>query len=96
MLSGKQRHYLRGLAHHRKPVVLVGNAGVSDAVLAEIDQALGHHELIKIKLPALEKKDRQQLAQAICEATGADEVQQLGRILVIYRAAPEPGITLPR
>ena len=75
---------------------MIGNAGLTDAVLAEVDLALGHHELIKIKLPALEKTDRQQLTQAICESTGAEEVQQLGRILALYRPAADARITLPK
>lgn len=95
MLSGNQKRYLRGLAHHRNPVVTIGANGVSEAVVAEIDQALLHHELIKIKLPAVDGGSRRSILEQVCAATGADPVQTIGRVGVIYRPAPEPSITVP-
>lgn len=94
-LTGKQKNYLRGLAHNRKPVVTVGNAGATAAVIAELDAALSHHELVKIKLPAAERGQRMTIFSALCEATGAIPVQQIGRIAVAYRAEPEPKLVLP-
>jgi RNA-binding protein len=94
-LSQTQIKYLKGLAHHRKPVVTVGNAGLSDAVLREIRIALKAHELLKIKLPALEREERQSLFAQICDDTGADAVQHIGRMAVIYRRAETPKIQLP-
>jgi RNA-binding protein len=93
-LSGKQRHYLRGLAHHKKPVVLIGDAGVSAAVLHEIEQALNHHELVKIKLRA-DREEREQMLARICEQTGAEPVQMIGQMAVIFRPADPPRISLP-
>lgn len=93
-LTGKQRHYLRGLAHHRNPVVMVGEAGLTENVLAEIDQALAHHELIKVKLRA-DREQREQMIQAICEQASCEAVQKIGQIAVLYRPAEKPGIVLP-
>lgn len=95
MLTGSQKHYLRGLAHHRKPVVTVGANGLTEAVLSEIDEALAHHELIKVKLPAARSVPKQAIVDEICNATRALAVQTIGRIGVLYRPADEPVITLP-
>lgn len=94
-LSGKQTSYLRSLAHHRKVVVMVGNEGVTEAVIAETDVALNHHELIKIKLSGANKNDRQQLLDQICENAQAQKVQLIGRVGVVFRAAETPKIQLP-
>lgn len=96
LLTGKQKHYLRGLAHHSKPVVIIGNAGLSEMVSNEIDQALNAHELIKIKLPGGDRNERQSLLEKICEATTAESVQSIGNIIVIYRPAKKPEISLPK
>lgn len=95
MLSGNQKRYLRALAHHRKPVLTVGAQGVSQALLLEADQALAHHELLKVKLPAGSASERRAILERICAASGAHCVQTIGRVGVIYRAAAEPVITLP-
>lgn len=95
MLTGNQKRYLRGLAHHRKPVVTVGANGVTEAVLSEIDQALAHHELLKIKLPAIAAPGKKHILDHVCTATEAQWVQTIGRVGVIYRPAPDPAITLP-
>jgi RNA-binding protein len=95
MLTGNQRRYLRGLAHHRKPVVTIGAKGVTGEVLGEIDLALGHHELVKMKLPAVDSSRRKTIVDGICEATRAQWVQTIGRVGIIYRPAPEPKIVIP-
>jgi RNA-binding protein len=95
MLTGNQKRYLRALAHHRKSVVTIGANGVTEAVLSEIDHALNDHELLKIKLPAVDASGRKTILDRVCAATGADSVQTIGRVGVIYRPAPEPSITLP-
>lgn len=94
-LTQSQIKHLKALAHHRKPVVTVGNAGLSDAVQREIGVALKAHELIKIKLPALERAERQTLIERICSGAGAEAVQHIGRVAVIYRRADKPKIQLP-
>ena len=94
-LSGKQKNYLRGLAHHRNPIVTIGANGLSENVLNEIDTALNQHELLKIKLPAGSKQQRTALVANICSETTAEPVQLLGRVGVIFRASEEFKITLP-
>jgi RNA-binding protein len=95
-LTGKQIRYLRGLGHSRKPIVTVGAAGISEAVIAELEQALEHHELLKVKLPAGERAERQSMLEQLCAATGAEPVQQIGRVALLYRASSEPEIQLPQ
>ena len=94
-LTGKQKHYLRGLAHHRKPVVTVGDAGITDNVIAEIDQALDHHELVKVKVRNSDRDERQQIIASICERASCEEVQKIGQIAVFYRGSENSIIKLP-
>lgn len=94
-LSGKQRSYLRALAHHRPVSVQVGAGGVSDAVMSEIDAALARHELLKIRLHEPSRVERTQMIAAICRRAGAVAVQHIGKVAVIYRAGDDPQIHLP-
>ncbi len=94
-LTPAQRQHLKGLAHSRQPVVMIGNNGLTPAVLKEIELALVAHELIKIKAASDELDTRRSWLQEICAATGAAPVQQIGKVLVIYRAAEKPRIALP-
>lgn len=93
--TGKQRHFLRGLAHARKPVVTVGAAGLSSTVLDEVERALFDHELIKIKLPAGERTARHALVLELCIRSHAEPIQEVGRIALIYRPADPPRLRLP-
>lgn len=96
-LTGAQRRHLKGLAHHLAPVVQVGKAGVSTEVTDATDIALHDHELIKVRLPQVERAERRAMADALRDATGASEVGVVGRVLVLYRRHPEePKIRLPR
>lgn len=70
-------------------MVLIGGAGVSQALLAEVSRALHDHELIKVRLPALERAGRDTMAAELCSALGAEDVQGIGRIRVLYRARVE-------
>lgn len=94
-LSGKQRQFLRALAHHKPVVVTIGAAGATGAVTTELNQALQHHELIKIKLPEIERATRRQILEQLCGATGAALIQEIGRVGVLYRAAEPPRLELP-
>lgn len=94
-LTQTQVKHLKALAHHRKPVVMIGNAGLTAAVRREIGSALKAHELIKIKLPAVERDARQTLFKQICADARAEAVQHIGRIAVVYRRADKPKIQLP-
>lgn len=96
-LSSKQRRYLRSLAHHIKPVVLVGGAGITEAVQRATAAELESHELIKARIhrdaPVTVKIGGAELAE-IC---GAELVQTIGRMAVLYKARKEdPAIVLPK
>ncbi len=95
-LTEKQRRHLKGLAHPLKPVILMGNAGLSDAVVAETDRALGDHELIKVRLPGQSREDRDQALALLAERTSSVMVTRIGHVAVLYRRHPQlPKITLP-
>ncbi len=96
-LNNKQKQYLKGLAHPLKPVVMLGNNGLTEGVLAEIEQALQHHELIKVKIAAEERETKTLIADAIVRETKAINVQVIGNMLVLYRPSTEDRkIILPR
>jgi len=93
---GKQRRFLRGLGVNLKPVVFIGKASVSAAVLAELEQALEHHELIKVRLLDTVDGDRKTVAAALAELARAELVQVLGRTVLLFRRnETEPKIDLP-
>jgi len=94
-LSKKQIKHLKALAHSKKPVVTVGQNGASESVMQEIKLALDHHELIKVKLPALAKNDREILAEEICNASRANTIILIGRVVVLFSPAKDSAITLP-
>jgi RNA-binding protein len=87
-LNGKQRRALRALGHHLEPVVLVGQHGVTDAVVAAVDQALHDHELIKVKIHE-GPEDRKEAAQRLAEATGSELAQLLGRVALLFKKRDE-------
>jgi RNA-binding protein len=89
MLTASQRKALKARAHKLEPVVLIGGKGLTDEVVAEIDRALKAHELIKVRAPALERVERDQALLQICEKTGAQAVQQVGKVLVLFRKNDE-------
>ena len=94
-LNARQRQYLKGLAHARHPVVIIGDKGLSPAVVQEVERALAAHELIKVKAASADKAQREAWLESLCDTLGAAPVQHIGRILVLYRAAQKPGIALP-
>lgn len=95
-LSTKQKQYLKGLAHNLKPVVLMGANGLTEAVLAEIEIALNHHELIKVKVASEERETKLLIVDAIIRETKAEKVQVIGKTLVLYRQSEDCKIELPR
>jgi RNA-binding protein len=88
-LSVLERQNLKGRAHPLKPVVMVGNAGLTPAVLAEIARALKIHELIKIRAMIDDRDERAAMLQDICEQLDAAPVQHIGKILVVYQPQPD-------
>lgn len=97
-INSSQRRYLRSLAHPLDPVVRVGQAGLSEAVLAEADQALTAHELIKVKLSVGDRTLRDELVARLCARSTADLVQRIGQVAVLYRPNPKKKqpLVLPR
>ncbi len=95
-LSTKQKQYLKGLAHSLKPVVQLGNNGLTEGVLAEVENALSHHELIKVKIPTDERDLKKAIIDAIVRETQAFHVQTIGHTLILYKASEEKKITLPK
>ena len=96
-LSNAQKRYLRGLAHDLKPVVMVGAKGVGPSLLAELDQALEMHELIKVKVSADDRDQRDALIQSLLEPSDAALVARIGHVAVLYRRRSEnPLVILPR
>ena len=89
-LNKQQVHELRSRGHHLKPVVTIGNQGLTEAVVREMDLSLTHHELMKIKLNYGEREDRAELVTAICARLGAEPIQSVGRTLLLYRPKPQP------
>jgi len=88
-LSPRQRKHLKAQAHALEPVVQVGQAGASDAVLVEVERALTAHGLIKVRLNGADRQSRQELTSVFCAQTGAVDVQQVGRILTLWRPRPD-------
>lgn len=87
-LTSGERRDLRARAHHLRPVVMIAEAGLTPEVSREIEANLRSHELIKIRVFGDDRKAREALAAAICEESGAQEVQHIGKILVVYRPRP--------
>lgn len=95
LLTSSQKKHLKALAHKLKPVILVGGNGVTEPVLAEIDNALKAHELIKIKVNLKERELCLQQIERICTQTTAEQIQIIGHTVVLYRQAKKPKIVLP-
>ena len=95
-LTTKQRQFLKGLAHHLSPVAMLGGNGLTEGVLAEIDNALNHHELIKVKIAGADREVKQLIIDAIVRETNAVNVQTIGHVLVLYRQSDDKKITLPK
>jgi RNA-binding protein len=87
--SKQQLRQWRALGHGLKPVLTVAGKGLSDGVLGELERALTDHELIKVKLAVGDREARAAVAQALCEASGALQVQAIGNTLLLLRRNPQ-------
>lgn len=94
-ITSKQRKFLKAKAHNLKPVVMIGNAGLTDNIHTEIDIALEHHELIKVRLTS-DRDSRDEVVQTICSKSNSAEVQIIGHILVLFKKVREPKIIFPK
>jgi len=96
-LSNSQKRYLRAIAHSLDPVILVGQKGITPAVLKEFDGALSHHELVKVKLSDTDREQRAESIQRLRVGTKSEIVQTIGRVASFYRRNPkQPRIELPK
>ena len=85
VLSKQEILALRARAHHLNPVVMVGQHGLTEAVIRETETALRAHELIKVRVLGDERDERLLIGEELCAATGAQLVQHIGKLLVLYR-----------
>ena len=92
-INADQRRALRAAAHHLKPVASIGQHGLTEAVLKEIDLALKAHELIKVKIHGIERDDREALLVEISSQLACEPVQHIGNILVLWREKPAAAAT---
>lgn len=88
-ITEKQRRWLKGEAHHLKPVVTIGQAGLTEAVLAELDLALNHHELLKVKINVGDRDLRDALLAPMVKRSGAELINRIGNVAVLFRANPK-------
>lgn len=95
-LTGKQRQFLKGLAHPLSPIVRVGKVGVTESVVAETKKSLHSHELIKVRIDVDDSSERKGLAEELATAAGAHIAGTIGKIAILYRERDEePEIRLP-
>ena len=89
MLSESQKKHLRGLGHNLKPVIMVGDAGLTASLLAEFEATLAHHELIKVRVRAGDRNLRDSLIEELCRTGAAELVQRVGNMALLYKANPD-------
>ncbi|HOD83596.1 MAG TPA: YhbY family RNA-binding protein [Phycisphaerae bacterium] len=88
-LSGKQKRQLRAMGQRLKPLVEVGRAGESDELLANLADRLARHELVKVRLPALPRDQRKELADDLARRTASHLVGTLGRTALLFRSSED-------
>jgi len=89
MLSESQKKHLRGLGHKLKPVIMVGDAGLTGSLLEEFESTIAHHELIKVRIRAGDRDLRDRLISELCQAAAAELVQRIGNVALLFRANPK-------
>lgn len=95
-LSNKQKQYLKSESHQLKPIVMIGANGLTEGVLAEIENALEFHELIKVKVSTEDRETKKLICAAIIRETQANQIQLIGSILTLFKPSKEQKITLPK
>jgi len=89
LFTESQKKHLRGLGHALKPLILIGEAGLSDSVRAEFESTLNHHELIKVSVRIGDRKSRDSIIKELCDSSGAGLIQRVGNMALLYRENPE-------
>jgi RNA-binding protein len=87
-LTARERAHLKARAHALEPVVQTGGAGITDAVVAEVDRALTAHELLKVRVGTDNRAERVALGDELCARTGATVVDRIGKVLILWRPRP--------
>ncbi|WP_410209859.1 ribosome assembly RNA-binding protein YhbY [Aquirhabdus sp.] len=93
-LTTHERKRLRRIGHELSPIVMIGNHGLSDGVIEELRRALADHELIKVKVAGEDRELRQTLIDSVVEVSGADVVQQVGKIILMFKKAEKRNVHL--
>jgi RNA-binding protein len=88
-LSETQKKYLRGLGHNLKPLIMIGDAGLTDAVRAEFESTLAHHELVKIRVRVGDRKLRDAVIADIGKSANAEIIQRIGNMALLFRPNPD-------
>lgn len=89
-LTAADKKQYRAIAHNLNPVIIVGDKGLSDGLLDELNRALDDHELIKVKIASTERDVRAQLIEELCEKSKASLIQTIGKIAILLRKNPKP------
>jgi len=88
-LTESQKKHLRGLGHGLKPLIMVGEAGATESLLAEYESTLSHHELIKVSVRVGDRKTRDTIIEKLCSVASAELVQRVGNMALLYRENPK-------
>lgn len=98
-LSEHQKKYLRGLGHQLKPLIMVGEAGLSESLMAEFESTLEHHELLKVRVRVGDRETRDAIIGRLCADGDAQLIQRIGNVALLYRPnlkkKPEKRIRIP-
>jgi len=98
-LNEPQKKFLRGLGHQLKPLIIVGDAGLSDSLLAEFESTLAHHELIKVRVRVGDRDARDAIIEKLCADSSAELIQRIGNVALLFRQnlnkKPEKRIRIP-
>jgi RNA-binding protein len=98
-LSEHQKKYLRGLGHQLKPLIMVGEAGLSESLMAEFESTLEHHELLKVRVRVGDRETRDAIIAQLCADGDAQLIQRIGNVALLYRPnlkkKPEKRIRIP-
>ena len=89
VLTEAQKKYLRGLGHGLKPLIMVGDSGLSESLMSEFEATLSHHELIKVRVRVDDRNARDAIIEEFCKVGSATLVQRVGNMALIYRENPD-------
>ncbi|OOZ41763.1 RNA-binding protein [Solemya pervernicosa gill symbiont] len=95
-LTDSQKRHLRGLGHSLKPLIIVGDKGISEGLIEETRSTITHHELIKVRVNAMDRESRDAMIATLCEACKAELIQRIGHVALLFkRNIDKPRIEIP-